>query len=64
MTKTKAPTTTRNIPQELAQIQRERGYALTRPDFTALGYTDADLCPENITAAATLYAQMSERQAA
>ncbi|MBP2459612.1 MULTISPECIES: hypothetical protein [unclassified Rhizobium] len=59
------PVKARNIPLELAQIQRERGYALTRSEFKALGYTDDQLSESNILKAAEIYAQLcNERVAA
>ncbi|MBT9370303.1 hypothetical protein [Rhizobium sp. CSW-27] len=58
------PKLVRNIPLELAQIQRERGQSLTRADFRQLGYTAEQLCDENIARAAELFAEMSERPAA
>lgn len=54
----------RDIPRELAQIQRERGYALTRADFKALGYKDDQLSDSNIERAAEVYASEIERVAA
>lgn len=57
-------TAPRNIPLELAQVQRERGETLTREDFRRLGYTERDLTDEVIQTAGQLFAEMSERQAA
>jgi hypothetical protein len=57
-------TATRNIPLELAQIQRERGETLTRDDFRRLGYSERDLTDAVIQQAGQLFAEMSDRQAA
>lgn len=54
----------RNIPLELAQIQRERGEALTKEDFRRLGYTEEQLTTAIVTQAAALFAGMTERRAA
>ncbi|TRL35519.1 hypothetical protein [Rhizobium straminoryzae] len=54
----------RNVPLELAQIQRERGEALTRADFRSLGYSESELSDANINEAAALFAAMAERAAA
>ena len=59
------PVKARNIPLELAQIQRERGSALTRAEFKALGYSDDQLSESNIVKAAEAYARLcNERVAA
>lgn len=58
------PVIGRNISNELAQIQRERGVAMTKADFKALGYKDAQLSEATIQRAAEIYARESERQAA
>jgi phage replication-related protein YjqB (UPF0714/DUF867 family) len=62
--KEKAMRTTRNIPLELAQHQRERGEALTKDDFRRLGYTEEQLTTAIVTQAAALFAGMTDRRAA
>lgn len=52
------PVKARNIPLELAQIQRERGSALTRSEFKALGYSDDQLSESNVLKAAETYARL------
>lgn len=54
----------RNIANELAQIQRERGTGMTKADFKALGYKDDQLSEATIQRAAEIYARESDRRAA
>lgn len=55
--------TQRNYPLEMAQIQQERGVALTKADFVALGYTPEQI-DKHSPEAGRLYAAMSSRSAA
>ena len=54
---------TRNIPLELAQVQRDRGQSLTRKDFRRLGYTDAQLSEANILRAGEIYSELTKEAA-
>lgn len=58
------PVIARNIANELAQIQRERGTAMTKAEFKALGYKEDQLSEATIQRAAEIFAHESERQAA
>lgn len=58
------PVIARNIPQELSDLQRERGYALTKADFKAEGFSDEQLSDANIARAAETYARDIQRRAA
>lgn len=54
---------TRNIPLELAQVQRDRGQSLTRDEFRRLGYTDAQLSEANILRAGEIYSELTKEAA-
>ncbi|MCB5201909.1 hypothetical protein LH464_05375 [Neorhizobium sp. T786] len=58
------PVRVRNIPLELAQLQRERGTAMTRSEFKALGYTDDHLSEATIAKAAETFSRLENREAA
>lgn len=53
----------RNIPLELAQVQRDRGQSLTRKDFRGLGYTEAQLSEANILRAGEIYSELTKEAA-
>lgn len=57
------PVRGRNIPQEMADLARERGCGLTRKELNGEGYTD-DQIDRHAAAAARLFANQSQRQAA
>lgn len=55
--------TPRNYPLEMAQIQQERGTALTKAEFVALGYTSEQI-DKHSPEAGRLFAQMANARAA